>query len=508
MGFACDNYATLKIDSKVIIQQVVTADVTNFDYWRIYKISLAKGTHYIEILGNNAGGIAALGFEIYNNTVSQIINATSYQDLNIVFSTKDQIGKPVQDGDSTITYSCPIGYTLNYCSSNIPVCSQIAPVRLTITNPPPACVASGVDITNSPVTAGSSTGLTYSYWADSLGTVPIPNPKKIVQNGTYYIIATTNTGSGCSVVKPVLVTVKPNAASTIISAICYGGSFLGYNKTGTYIDTLVASDGCDSIRTLNLQVAPPIRSSIGVSICPGSSYLGYNSTGIYIDTLITSGGCDSIRTLNLTVNPIRYSTITAAACKGESYLGYNKSGTYIDTLNASDGCDSIRTVNLTVNDNPKPDLGTNDIVCINDSLILNPGIFNQYLWQDGSTTPTYKVTLGGTYWVRVTDENGCVASDTITVKREYCSLLKIPNTFTPNGDGINDTWDIYALQFFPGCTVSVYTRWGKLVFFSNGYPKPWDGTYNNAKLPVGTYYYVIDLKNNAPQVSGYVTIIR
>jgi gliding motility-associated-like protein len=270
----------------------------------------------------------------------------------------------------------------------------------------------------------------------------------------------------------------------------------------------VATDGCDSIRTLNLVVIPPNRSSVFAAICPGNSYLGYSNTGIYVDTLLTQGGCDSIRTLNLVVNPVKYATLTTAICKGESYLGHNKSGIYIDTLNASDGCDSIRTINLTVNNNPKPDLGKNDIVCINDSLILSPGVFENYVWQDGSTGATFTVKNAGKYWVTVTDENGCTAADTIQIKKVYCSLVDIPNAFTPNGDGINDTWDIYALRYFPGCSVSVYSRWGRLVFTSLGYGKPWDGTSNRKQLPVGTYYYVINLNNGSPPLSGYVTIIR
>lgn len=84
----------------------------------------------------------------------------------------------------------------------------------------------------------------------------------------------------------------------------------------------------------------------------------------------------------------------------------------------------------------------------------------------------------------------------------------IPNTFTPNGDGINDVWNIKSLIDFPECTVAIYTRYGSLVYRSRGYSKPWDGTYNSSQLPVGIYYYIIDLKNGQQQLSGYVTILR
>jgi len=94
------------------------------------------------------------------------------------------------------------------------------------------------------------------------------------------------------------------------------------------------------------------------------------------------------------------------------------------------------------------------------------------------------------------------------ITQVYCSPVRPPNAFTPNGDGINDTWNIQGLQYFLGCTVLVYTRTGQLVFKSTGYSQPWDGRFGGRNLPVGTYYYVINLKNNSPPIAGYVTIIR
>ncbi|MCC8423440.1 gliding motility-associated C-terminal domain-containing protein [Mucilaginibacter sp. UR6-11] len=83
-----------------------------------------------------------------------------------------------------------------------------------------------------------------------------------------------------------------------------------------------------------------------------------------------------------------------------------------------------------------------------------------------------------------------------------------PNAFTPNGDGINDTWDVKYLNLYAGCTVEIMNRFGNKVFQSVGYPVAWDGTYNNADLPAGTYYYVIRLRSGAKPITGYIAIIR
>ena len=84
----------------------------------------------------------------------------------------------------------------------------------------------------------------------------------------------------------------------------------------------------------------------------------------------------------------------------------------------------------------------------------------------------------------------------------------VPNAFTPNGDGVNDTWNIKYLDTYPGNTVDVFNRYGQKVYNSTGYATPWDGTYKGSYLPTGTYYYIINRKNGLGLLSGFVAIIR
>jgi gliding motility-associated-like protein len=84
----------------------------------------------------------------------------------------------------------------------------------------------------------------------------------------------------------------------------------------------------------------------------------------------------------------------------------------------------------------------------------------------------------------------------------------IPTAFSPNGDGINDTWTIRYLDSYPGATVKVFDRYGRLVYNSVGYNSPWNGNFNGAQLPTGVYYYVIDPKNGRKVMQGSVTLIR
>jgi gliding motility-associated-like protein len=86
--------------------------------------------------------------------------------------------------------------------------------------------------------------------------------------------------------------------------------------------------------------------------------------------------------------------------------------------------------------------------------------------------------------------------------------LVIPNTFTPNADGINDTWKIPALASYPNCSVQIFNRYGAKVYNSIGYGMPWDGTVNGSDAPVGVYYYSIDTKVRGINASGSITVIR
>jgi len=85
--------------------------------------------------------------------------------------------------------------------------------------------------------------------------------------------------------------------------------------------------------------------------------------------------------------------------------------------------------------------------------------------------------------------------------------LPIPNAFSPNGDGINDLWDLPQIAAHSYNRVEVFDRSGAKVFSSVGYQKAWDGKMNSKPLPVGVYYYIIDLGDGKP-VSGTLTILR
>ncbi|WP_448699357.1 PKD domain-containing protein [Mucilaginibacter sp. AW1-3] len=118
-----------------------------------------------------------------------------------------------------------------------------------------------------------------------------------------------------------------------------------------------------------------------------------------------------------------------------------------------------------------------------------------------SVDTKYKLTVTST-----TNGTSCPVTDSVFVKVLLAPV--IPSAFTPNGDGINDTWQIQYLDSYPGCTIDIFNRNGEKVFSSLGYSTAWDGRYNGVILPVGAYYYIIDPKHGRSKISGVVTIIR
>lgn len=185
----------------------------------------------------------------------------------------------------------------------------------------------------------------------------------------------------------------------------------------------------------------------------------------------------------------------------------------------SQGCNSdTLTQQFVVNPYPVVDAGPDRVVLEGGSVTMQPVVTGndlQYLWSPATylndvtlATPTANIILNDiTYTLTVTGRGGCTApSDNLFVK--VLKAPKVPNTFTPNGDGINDVWSIDYLSTYPNCRVQVFTRSGQLVFESRGYKTPWDGTIKGRPLPFDTYYYILEPGNGRPPTTGYVTIVK
>jgi gliding motility-associated-like protein len=183
---------------------------------------------------------------------------------------------------------------------------------------------------------------------------------------------------------------------------------------------------------------------------------------------------------------------------------------------ATDACADTVVQQVKVDASPLVSLGPDFTMLEGARHILKPVVNDDnlsYKWtpatgldHDDVANPVVSPAQDITYQVVVTSAHECQAMATVSVK--VLKFLVVPNVFTPNGDGVNDFWNVKYLESYPNNKVDVYNRFGERVYSSIGYSVPWDGRYNGSYLPPGTYYYIIDPKNGREVIAGNVTIIR
>jgi gliding motility-associated-like protein len=173
---------------------------------------------------------------------------------------------------------------------------------------------------------------------------------------------------------------------------------------------------------------------------------------------------------------------------------------------------------LMINVHPKPvvNAGPDHIMIVNTSVTLSGSVEGaqlKYLWTPdkyisdvSQLTPVVTPPVDYTYTLSAQSLWGCTNADSVSVK--VVSEIYIPNAFTPNGDGVNDRWEIPFLDPSLGAKVSVFNRWGQLVYHASSATVSWDGNTNGLPQPNGLYVYIIQIRNVNRVLKGTITLIR
>ncbi|QKZ13195.1 gliding motility-associated C-terminal domain-containing protein [Spirosoma sp. KUDC1026] len=142
----------------------------------------------------------------------------------------------------------------------------------------------------------------------------------------------------------------------------------------------------------------------------------------------------------------------------------------------------------------------------------NPTVFSwtpaTYLSSPSVADPVVTdIENGITYKLDVSNDAGCQASDTIRVI--VVERIWLPSAFSPNGDGKNDVWELTGIEAFPDAIVTIFNRWGEVIYQSDkGYTQPFDGKYNGTVLPEGVYPYWVRTIPDKPPLSGKLVLVR
>jgi gliding motility-associated-like protein len=339
-------------------------------------------------------------------------------------------------------------------------------------------------------------------------------------------------------------------------------STLTVNKSGLYSVTVTDKNGCKNSDTIIISQYPLPQIDLGndTGICPRTdlilnshnvyadytwndnshnSTLEINKAGKYSLTVTDNNGCTNSDSITIFQYPLPYVNLgnDTSICadsylilnphdKSVSYkwndnshnstLEVNQPGIYSVTVTDKNGCTNSDTINVSHYQVIDVNLGHDTTLCVGCSILLNAGsIYSEYQWQDGTMSSEYEVKKSGTYWVNVTDQWGCKYSDTIIVK-QVCEDkdLYIPNSFTPNGDNINDSFRIIVPGCFINVKMKIYNRWGNLLYETNEPEKGWNGRSKNRDVSEGVYIYIITYYNLSrnPSVlrnrNGTVTLLR
>lgn len=210
-------------------------------------------------------------------------------------------------------------------------------------------------------------------------------------------------------------------------------------------------------------------------------------------------------------------------------IGYatpSNSGTY-EIIKIANGCSSeSSSTQVIVNPTPQSEFYPNpeEVSIIEPTIEFNSygsiGTNYQYHWNFGDNSssvdysPLHAYTDTGTYTVTYKVKNtvtGCESETEKTVIVTPYYTLYIPNAFTPNGDGINDVFEIKG-NAVDEYDLKIYNRWGELIFQSNTISKMWKGdSKGSAEAPEGAYVYIMevkDFKGVSYKYSGNVTLLR
>lgn len=382
----------------------------------------------------------------------------------------------------------------------------------------------------------TATNATVYTWSPSSGLneTSILSPQANPATSTKYIIAASN--NVCVVKDSVLITVNklPN-------------TFAGEDTTtcGTGTAQLQASGAIIYKWQPAINLSDPNISDPIASPDTTTTYyvLGTDNNGCKkTDSVIVTKVPDPVFTIKASDSLIcTNQVVTLLAAGGDSYVWSpsesvsnpssasttaNPSAKTTFTVDIDNSvCKVSKTLSTTVDIKPSPTVTitkSNDIDCSNLQAQLNATGGNNYRWQPDSNITNANISnpivdpLSDTWYkVTVTSSNKCKTEDSILVRSSLSTTtgnFYVPNAFTPNGDGVNDCFGVHFWAPTTYFEISIYNRWGQMVYYSRNMSDCWDGTINGKKQASGTYVYMIKAASICSQGQifrkGTVVLIR
>jgi gliding motility-associated-like protein len=351
-------------------------------------------------------------------------------------------------------------------------------------------------------------------------------------------------------------------------------SFNNQNLTqaGVYRDTFMNYLGCDSFVTLNLSFGLVLYDTLRQTVCAGQVFRGYFSPGTYYETYKSNQGCDSILTIYLKHLPAtEYKTIQHSKCGAFRYGSstYTQNDSFTETIKNSLNCDSIVTKHLVTITKPnpmvlepksipfceeilhrnqaktqsfytqdtvksaeypycdslyqpifyqreiRPDLAiyaASDTVIRGQTIQLSAALANNYRWNTGEQTTVIRPRIeeSNIFTVRGWNLDNCESQASISITAIEPLIIDFPTAFSPNGDGLNDSFFPNTNQTIIIESFDIYNRIGEKVYSYTPQSPSWNGFYLGQSAAAGVYSYILNYRFLANRFTktGEVMVVR
>ncbi|WP_041340582.1 gliding motility-associated C-terminal domain-containing protein [Runella slithyformis] len=441
----------------------------------------------------------------------------------------------VINGATNVTFDAIESGSYAVRVTNAEGCPALSDAVNVVSNTPPKAeitASAQVVCPNTTITlnATAGTGFSYAWTRDGQTINNTFNTINTSQTGSYVVMITTP--NGCSTTSiafvlgqapsPVVSISNPNG-----SQLCAGSSFtltangqnlrtyqwtrngqnlnnenrstLTINQAGDYALTVADTNGCtNTAATMKIELV----NKITVTLDSISNFCGTAFAAVVLKGSPIGGTFSGAGVVGSSFDP-------KAAGVGTHIVSYKVSG----SLACLSG-EAKRTVVIT----PPPvlNLGPDRDVYRGSRIKLNGDLGAGYTYQwtpplylnnPQSPKPMATPDESIVYRLRATGPNNCVVEDDIALW--VVQLIYTPDVFSPNGDGINDSWEIKGLEAYPDAEISIYNRWGNIVFYAKGNNlKPFDGFFNGEPLPTGVYVYSIKINQNSYELKGKVVLMK
>ncbi len=380
------------------------------------------------------------------------------------------------------------------------------------------CCEGGTSQFNAYLSADLQANLDWMSWdfgdpGSPDNTSALPAPIHVYENPGIYTVTFTMSANGNLLTKTTVINVRANPPLDLpeISYLCPDENLVLYAGAGQYSYTWSNAGTSSSITVSTageywVEKTDPFgcisRDTTAVEVASNPELL-------LPDTLkICSGD-----TATIDAGAGQYTFLWNDASIGQQLRAFHEGAYWVRKTNTS-GCSSIDTTNISLYAVPELTLGADSSLCDDGGILLQVSGFDTYTWQDNSHGSSYLVTVPGTYSVEGVTINNCSVSDEILITPCCRFSLLIPNAFTPNEDGYNDTFRP-LINGANQCKMTIANRWGAIVFTTLDMDKGWDGRFENTDCPEGVYIVVLEF-NRCDRIEsslidtkiGAVTLIR